>query len=59
MNQSEKEEIREEEDKETNREKKRDRVAVDTTCERRGEKIYCRIMCGMLLNAGYYNISTW
>jgi len=39
--------------------KERDIVAVVATCERRGEKIYCRIMRGMLLNASYYNISIW
>lgn len=33
-------------------------VAVDATHEMRGEKIYRRIM-HVLLNAGYYNISTW
>jgi len=41
------------------RKKARNKMAVDATCERRGEKIYCRIMRGMLLNTGYYNISTW
>lgn len=34
------------------------RIVVDAMHKRRGEKIYRRIMRA-LLNAGYYNISTW